>query len=110
MRNSVTYFFRTHKGKEVIPDGQRIRVINQPDGSTALLIDRATPQDAGEWAVVAVNDKGEVTSKADLLVAGLCAFEPFEFVVFFKLAFRERHCWRSGIASGVYQSTEGTVR
>lgn len=64
------FSFRTHKGKEVVPDGKHIKLIEQPDGTTALLIDKATPLDAGEWAAVAVNDKGEVASKADLLVTG----------------------------------------
>lgn len=59
-----------HKGKEIVPDGQHIRIIDQPDGTTCLLIDKATAQDAGEYAAVAGNEKGEVSSKAELQVAG----------------------------------------
>ncbi|XP_075991763.1 obscurin isoform X5 [Anticarsia gemmatalis] len=59
----------THNGKEIVPDGQRIRIVSQPDGSHALLIDKATAADAGKYGVVAVNDKGETASTADLTVA-----------------------------------------
>nr|XP_049692291.1 obscurin isoform X2 [Helicoverpa armigera] len=59
----------THNGKEIVPDGQRIRLVSQPDGTHALLIDKATPADAGQYGVTAVNDKGESSSNADLTVA-----------------------------------------
>uniref|UniRef100_A0A2A4JMB9 Hemolin n=1 Tax=Heliothis virescens TaxID=7102 RepID=A0A2A4JMB9_HELVI len=59
----------THNGKEIIPDGQRIRIVSQPDGTHALLIDSATPADAGQYGVSASNDKGESSSNADLTVA-----------------------------------------
>ncbi|XP_026738493.1 obscurin isoform X2 [Trichoplusia ni] len=59
----------THNGKEIVPDGQRVRVVSQPDGSHALLIDKAGPADAGQYGVVAANDKGESSSNADLTVA-----------------------------------------
>ncbi|XP_039752215.1 obscurin-like isoform X4 [Pararge aegeria] len=59
----------THNGKEIVPDGKRIRVVSQPDGTHSLLINEATPADAGTYAVIAVNDKGETTTKADLTVA-----------------------------------------
>lgn len=59
----------THNGKEIVPDGQRIRIVSQPDGTHALLIDKATEADAGQYGVIAVNDKGESASTADLNVA-----------------------------------------
>ncbi|XP_035445105.2 obscurin isoform X5 [Spodoptera frugiperda] len=59
----------THNGKEIVPDGQHIRVVSQPDGTHALLIDRAAAPDAGQYGVVAANDKGETASNADLTVA-----------------------------------------
>ncbi|XP_023945007.2 obscurin isoform X5 [Bicyclus anynana] len=59
----------THNGKEIVPDGKRIRIVSQPDGTHTLLINEATPADAGTYAVIATNDKGETTSKADLTVA-----------------------------------------
>lgn len=43
--------------------------MSQPDGTHALLISDATPADAGSYGVIAVNDKGETASKADLTVA-----------------------------------------
>ncbi|XP_026319349.1 obscurin isoform X2 [Hyposmocoma kahamanoa] len=59
----------THNGKEIVPDGDRIKVVSLPDGTHALLIDKATPADAGKYGVVAINDKGESASTADLTVA-----------------------------------------
>ncbi|CAB3240106.1 unnamed protein product [Arctia plantaginis] len=59
----------THNGKEIVPDGEHIRVVSQPDGTHALLLDKATAADAGKYGVVAVNDKGESGSSAELTVA-----------------------------------------
>ncbi|XP_037298736.1 obscurin isoform X2 [Manduca sexta] len=59
----------THNGKEIVPDGTRVRVVSQPDGSHALLIDKATPADAGQYGVIATNDQGEMASNAELKVA-----------------------------------------
>lgn len=43
--------------------------MSQPDGTHALLIDKAAAADAGKYGVVAVNDKGESGSSAELTVA-----------------------------------------
>ncbi|XP_022821456.1 obscurin isoform X5 [Spodoptera litura] len=59
----------THNGKEIVPDGQHVRVVSAADGSHALLIDRAAAPDAGQYGVVAANHKGETASTADLTVA-----------------------------------------
>ncbi|XP_049875609.1 obscurin isoform X2 [Pectinophora gossypiella] len=59
----------THNGREIVPDGDRIKVVSLPDGTHSLLIDKATPEDAGTYGVVAVNDKGESGCTADLTVA-----------------------------------------
>lgn len=53
-----------------MPDGKHIQIIDQPDGMTCLLLDKATAQDAGEYAAVAVTEK-EVPSKAELQLAGM---------------------------------------
>lgn len=65
----MNIIIRTHNGKEIVPDGDRIKVVSLPDGTHALLIDKATPADAGKYGVVAINDKGESASTADLTVA-----------------------------------------
>lgn len=62
--------YRTHNGKEIIPDGHNIKVVSQPDGTVCLIIDKVKPQDAGEYAVTASNEKGDVTSKGKLEVSG----------------------------------------
>lgn len=60
----------THNGVEIVPDGQHIKIISQPDGTHALLIDKVTGQDAGEYGVVASNSEGEEASHGILSVAG----------------------------------------
>ncbi|XP_045498877.1 obscurin isoform X7 [Colias croceus] len=59
----------THNGKEIVPDGERIRVVSQPDGTHALLLSKASAEDGGKYGVVAINDKGETASNAELSVA-----------------------------------------
>ncbi|XP_022117643.2 obscurin isoform X5 [Pieris rapae] len=59
----------THNGKEIVPDGERVRIVAQPDGTHALLLSKATAEDAGKYGVVAINDKGETASTAELSVA-----------------------------------------
>ncbi|XP_045524043.1 obscurin isoform X4 [Pieris brassicae] len=59
----------THNGKEIVPDGERVRIVAQPDGTHALLLNKATAEDAGKYGVVAINDKGETASTAELSVA-----------------------------------------
>lgn len=60
---------RTHNGVEIKPDGQRVRVVSQPDGTQALLIDKARPEDAGQYSVIATNEKGDTKCDAPLSVA-----------------------------------------
>ncbi|CAK1544365.1 unnamed protein product [Leptosia nina] len=60
----------THNGKEIVPDGERVRIVAQPDGSHALLLSKASAEDGGKYGVVAINDKGETASTAELSVSG----------------------------------------
>ncbi|CAH2103000.1 unnamed protein product [Euphydryas editha] len=60
----------THDGKEIVPDGQRVRVVSQADGSHALLLSEARAPDAGRYGVVAANDRGETACETELSVAG----------------------------------------
>ncbi|CAK9822500.1 Unc-89 [Anthophora retusa] len=57
-------------GEEIIPDGKRIKVVNQPDGSQALIIENATPEDAGEYQVIAGNTEGTSNCKGTIEVVG----------------------------------------
>ncbi|XP_047985115.1 obscurin isoform X1 [Leguminivora glycinivorella] len=59
----------THNGKEIVPDGTHIKIVAQPDGTHALLIDKATAEDGGDYGVIAVNDQGQSASNAKLSVA-----------------------------------------
>ncbi|XP_063991065.1 obscurin isoform X7 [Diachasmimorpha longicaudata] len=60
----------THNGEEIVPDGQHIKIVSQPDGTHALLIDKVTAEDAGEYGVIASNSEGEEASHGILSVAG----------------------------------------
>ncbi|XP_026827528.1 obscurin isoform X4 [Ooceraea biroi] len=56
--------------EEIVPDNKHIKIVSQPDGSQALILDKATPEDAGEYQVVAGNTEGTASCKAKLDVAG----------------------------------------
>ncbi|XP_020711861.2 obscurin isoform X6 [Athalia rosae] len=58
-----------HNGNELVPDGKHIKIIESPDGTHALVIDKARPQDTGDYEVVATNSQGSAASKATLNVA-----------------------------------------
>lgn len=53
-----------------MPDGKSVKIVQLPDGATALVLEKAKPEDAGEYEVTAANDKGSVSSKARLDVTG----------------------------------------
>lgn len=59
----------THNGEEIKPGGDHFKIIEQPDGTVGLLIDKALPSDAGKYEVIAHNDQGTTASKADLIVS-----------------------------------------
>lgn len=53
-----------------MPDGKSVKIVQLPDGTTTLVLEKAKPEDAGEYEVTASNDKGSVSSKARLDVTG----------------------------------------
>ncbi|OAD62661.1 Muscle M-line assembly protein unc-89 [Eufriesea mexicana] len=57
-------------GEEIIPDGQRIKAISLPDGSQVLVINKVTPEDAGEYQVIAGNTEGTSSCKGVISVIG----------------------------------------
>lgn len=57
-----------HNGDEIKPDGHRVKITQNPDGTAALIIDKATEDDAGEYKVIASNEVGACTSQARLTV------------------------------------------
>lgn len=63
------YFcWRTRNGKPLEADGQRVKIVPGPDGTECLIIDKCYLDDAGEYAVIAKNSRGEVITKAPLTV------------------------------------------
>ncbi|XP_021942897.1 obscurin isoform X2 [Zootermopsis nevadensis] len=59
----------THNGKEIVPDGKSVKIVQLPDGTTTLVLEKAKPEDAGDYEVTATNEKGSVSSKARLDVS-----------------------------------------
>lgn len=57
-----------HNGEEIKPDGDHFKITEQPDGKSALVIDKVVPTDEGEYAVKAVNPEGSSKSEAKLSV------------------------------------------
>lgn len=47
-----------------------VKLVEEPDGTVALELDKVVPDDAGHYAVKAVNDKGETSSEADIKSKG----------------------------------------
>ncbi|XP_040072551.1 obscurin isoform X2 [Ixodes scapularis] len=55
----------TKDGSPVRPT-DHVKLVEEPDGTVALELDKVGPDDAGHYAVKAVNDKGETSSEADI--------------------------------------------
>lgn len=53
-------------GEAIIPDGNRIRIINEPDGSTSLVINNAYPNDKGHYSCSASNPLGTKKTEGDV--------------------------------------------
>ncbi|XP_067207809.1 obscurin isoform X2 [Linepithema humile] len=56
--------------EDIVPDNKHIKIITQPDGRQTLIIDKAMPEDAGAYQVIAGNTEGTASCKAKLDVAG----------------------------------------
>ncbi|XP_016767640.1 obscurin isoform X7 [Apis mellifera] len=57
-------------GEEIVPDGKRVKAVSMADGSQALIIEKATPEDAGEYQVIAGNTEGTSSCKGTISVVG----------------------------------------
>ncbi|XP_043582472.1 obscurin isoform X6 [Bombus pyrosoma] len=57
-------------GEELIPDGKHIKAVDLPDGTQALVIDKVTPEDAGEYTVIASNTEGTSSCTGTISVLG----------------------------------------
>lgn len=55
-------------GEEIIPQAGRVRATENPDGTASLSITEATPNDEGDYRVVATNELGIAVSDAKLSV------------------------------------------
>ncbi|XP_013791227.1 obscurin-like, partial [Limulus polyphemus] len=54
------------KDGKVIHPSNHVEMVEKPDGTVQLLLDKVTLEDAGKYCVVARNDKGEITNEADV--------------------------------------------
>lgn len=55
---------------QIVPDNEHIKIITQPDGKQTLVLNKALPEDAGVYQVIAGNTEGTASCKAKLDVAG----------------------------------------
>ncbi|XP_017836914.1 obscurin isoform X3 [Drosophila busckii] len=58
-----------HNGHEISPDNKHYAIVENPDNSISLTIEKTTPADSGLYEVVAQNTEGSTASKAKLYVA-----------------------------------------
>uniref|UniRef100_A0A6P4FNS7 Muscle M-line assembly protein unc-89 isoform X5 n=1 Tax=Drosophila rhopaloa TaxID=1041015 RepID=A0A6P4FNS7_DRORH len=58
-----------HNGHEIQPDPSHIAIVENPDNSTSLIIEKTVPGDSGLYEVIAQNPEGSTASKAKLYVA-----------------------------------------
>ncbi|XP_075532246.1 obscurin isoform X3 [Dermacentor variabilis] len=54
------------KDGEPVKPSDHIKMVEKPDGTIALDIDKVTPSDAGHYSVLAANDEGKAASDADV--------------------------------------------
>ncbi|XP_053213912.1 obscurin-like isoform X4 [Panonychus citri] len=55
-------------GETIIPDGDRLRIINEPDGVSSLIITKTLPNDKGHYSCAAVNPLGTNKTEGDVSV------------------------------------------
>ena len=60
------------------PDGERVKAIARPDGTVALLFEKAEPKDAGKYTLEATNPHGSFSSDGNLSVAGKLYFAMYQ--------------------------------
>ncbi|XP_074600440.1 uncharacterized protein LOC141854581 isoform X3 [Brevipalpus obovatus] len=53
-------------GETIIPDGDRIRIINEPDGLSSVVIQAARPSDKGTYGCTATNPLGTKKTEGDI--------------------------------------------
>ncbi|XP_023037819.2 obscurin isoform X1 [Drosophila willistoni] len=58
-----------HNGHEILPEAQHFAIVENPDKSTSLIIEKTVPGDSGLYEVIAQNSEGTTASKAKLYVA-----------------------------------------
>lgn len=65
----MTLICRKFNGAPLKIDNDNIKVVQTPEGAHCLLIEKVTPANTGEYELVAVNDIGENSTKAQLTVS-----------------------------------------
>lgn len=58
-----------HNGHEILPDNKHVAILENPDNTFSLIIDKTLPTDSGLYEIVAQNSEGSTASKAKLYVA-----------------------------------------
>ncbi|KAG8183020.1 hypothetical protein JTE90_017107 [Oedothorax gibbosus] len=58
------------KDGDDVAKNERTSILEQPNGTIALVIEAATPEDCGKYVVIATNDEGKTRSSAQVAVVG----------------------------------------
>lgn len=58
-----------HNGHEISPDNKHFAIVENPDSTVSLIVDKTAPSDSGLYEVIAQNSEGSTASKAKLYVA-----------------------------------------
>ncbi|XP_076362329.1 protein Obscurin-like isoform X2 [Tachypleus tridentatus] len=54
------------KDGKVIQPSRHVKIVEKPDGTAELLLDKVSVEDAGRYCIVARNEKGEIKNEADV--------------------------------------------
>lgn len=85
--------YRKFNGEPLKIDGENIKVVQTPEGSQCLLIEKVNKDNTGEYELVATNDIGENSTKAQLTVS--CMYPIFfSFNKVFNSLYNLKRCVR----------------
>ncbi|XP_064554448.1 obscurin isoform X2 [Drosophila montana] len=58
-----------HNGHEILPENKHIAIVENPDSTFSLILDKTIPSDSGLYEVIAKNPEGSTSSKAKLYIS-----------------------------------------
>ncbi|XP_030557678.1 obscurin isoform X1 [Drosophila novamexicana] len=58
-----------HNGHEILPENGHISIMENPDSTFSLVLDKTVPSDSGLYEIIAKNSEGSTSSKAKLYIS-----------------------------------------